>query len=54
MRERAEELGGVCLVGAIAQGGTRVCARLPVEHAEENEAVQKEGGDDEPYSCPDC
>lgn len=30
MRERAEELGGACHVEAIAGGGTRVVARLPL------------------------
>ena len=30
MRERAEELGGECLVGPVAGGGTRVLARLPL------------------------
>ncbi|MFL5587276.1 MAG: sensor histidine kinase [Ktedonobacteraceae bacterium] len=46
MHERAEELGGTCLVEAIAKGGTRMCARLPllVEHHEENEATQKGEG----------
>jgi signal transduction histidine kinase len=46
MRERAEELGGTCLVEAIAEGGTRVCARLPllVGRHEENETVQQEEG----------
>jgi len=29
MRERAEELGGVCLIDSTATGGTRVIARLP-------------------------
>jgi signal transduction histidine kinase len=43
MRERAEELGGTCLVEARASGGTRVCARLPllVGQYEEHETVQK-------------
>ena len=46
MRERAEELGGTCLVEARTQGGTRVCARfpLPVVRAEENETAQKGEG----------
>jgi signal transduction histidine kinase len=30
MRERAEELGGTCLVEALPAGGTRVWARLPL------------------------
>jgi signal transduction histidine kinase len=30
MRERAAELGGTCVIEALAGGGTRVCARLPV------------------------
>jgi len=30
MRERAEELGGMCLVEALPAGGTRVWARLPL------------------------
>ena len=30
MRERAEELGGSCVVGRSASGGTRVLARLPL------------------------
>ena len=30
MRERAEELGGFCRVEALATGGTRVCAALPL------------------------
>jgi two-component system NarL family sensor kinase len=30
MRERAEELGGECTVGAFGTGGTRVLARLPL------------------------
>jgi signal transduction histidine kinase len=30
MRERAEELGGMCLVEALPAGGTRVRARLPL------------------------
>jgi signal transduction histidine kinase len=30
MRERAEELGGICLVEALPAGGTRVWARLPL------------------------
>lgn len=30
MRERAAELGGVCVIEALPQGGTRVLARLPV------------------------
>jgi len=46
MRERAEELGGTCLVEALARGGTRVCARLPllVGQHEENEAAKPEEG----------
>ncbi|MBX3635061.1 MAG: hypothetical protein KF683_06695, partial [Rubrivivax sp.] len=34
MRERAEELGGACLVEAGATGGTRVRARLPLSSPE--------------------
>lgn len=30
MRERAEELGGTCVVGRRPEGGTRVLARIPV------------------------
>jgi signal transduction histidine kinase len=30
MRERAEELGGTCVVEALPEGGTRVTARLPM------------------------
>jgi signal transduction histidine kinase len=46
MRERAEELGGTCLVAARASGGTRVYARLPllVGRPEENETAQQEEG----------
>jgi signal transduction histidine kinase len=33
MRERAAELGGTCLVEALARGGTRVVARLPLGSA---------------------
>jgi nitrate/nitrite-specific signal transduction histidine kinase len=29
MRERAEELGGACLVESRLEGGTRVWVRLP-------------------------
>jgi signal transduction histidine kinase len=35
MRERAEELGGTCIVGRSASGGTRVLARLPLPDREE-------------------
>jgi signal transduction histidine kinase len=34
MRERAEELGGSCVVGRSALGGTRVLARLPLPDRE--------------------
>ena len=34
MRERAEELGGVCVVGLAPGGGTRVFARLPCSFSE--------------------
>jgi signal transduction histidine kinase len=34
MRERAEELGGSCVVGRSASGGTRVLARLPLPDRE--------------------
>jgi signal transduction histidine kinase len=30
MRERAEELGGTCMIKALPQGGTRVLAQLPI------------------------
>lgn len=30
MRERAEELGGNCVIGRRAEGGTQVAARLPL------------------------
>ena len=29
MRERAEELGGTCVIEPVATGGTRVRAELP-------------------------
>ncbi len=35
MRERAAELGGVCEVASIPEGGTRVLARLPLSYSEE-------------------
>jgi signal transduction histidine kinase len=35
MRERAAELGGTCVIGARAEGGTLVRARLPLIVAEE-------------------
>jgi signal transduction histidine kinase len=43
MRERAEELGGTCLIETRASRGTRVYARLPlpVGHYEEHETVQQ-------------
>lgn len=46
MRERAEELGGTCLVEAVAERGTRVCARLPFEggQPEVNQTAQKGEG----------
>ena len=31
MRERAEELGGICTIEPGTEGGTRVLARLPLE-----------------------
>jgi signal transduction histidine kinase len=31
MHERAEELGGSCVVESTSEGGTRVIARLPLE-----------------------
>src|SRR3712207_1699175 len=34
MRELAEELGGSCIVGRSASGGTRVLARLPLSDRE--------------------
>ena len=36
MRERAEELGGTCIVGRSASGGTRVLARLPLPDHEKS------------------
>jgi signal transduction histidine kinase len=30
MRERSEELGGICIIGRCENGGTRVLARLPI------------------------
>ena len=33
MRERAEELGGTCVIGPAPNGGTRVAARLPLPEA---------------------
>jgi signal transduction histidine kinase len=44
MHERAEELGGTCLIESRAAGGTRVCARLPllVGRHEEHEAAKPE------------
>jgi signal transduction histidine kinase len=38
MRERAEELGGECLVERILNGGTRVLARLPLPSTEDTKA----------------
>lgn len=35
MRERAEELGGTCVVERYASGGTRVLARLPLPNRDE-------------------
>jgi signal transduction histidine kinase len=40
LHERAEELGGTCLVEAVPTGGTRVSASLPL-HREVNESTQK-------------
>ena len=40
LHERAEELGGTCLIEAEPTGGTRVSARLPL-HREANESTQK-------------
>lgn len=34
MRERAQELGGICSIGALATGGTRVATRLPLGEEE--------------------
>jgi signal transduction histidine kinase len=34
MRERAQELGGTCVIESRAEGGTRVFARLPLEQVE--------------------
>ena len=31
MRERAEELGGTCVIENRPEGGTRVAARLPIQ-----------------------
>lgn len=43
LHERAEELGGTCLIETLPQGGTRVSARLPLlsRHSEEHERAQK-------------
>ncbi|HCI78595.1 MAG TPA: hypothetical protein DHW02_02770 [Ktedonobacter sp.] len=43
LRERAEELGGTCIIEALPTGGTRVAARLPwlSEYREANEDIQK-------------
>jgi signal transduction histidine kinase len=35
MRERAEELGGICVTERVPAGGTRVLARLPLPPSEE-------------------
>jgi len=40
MRERAEELGGTCIVGRSASGGTRVLARLPLPNHDEVESQE--------------
>jgi signal transduction histidine kinase len=45
MRERAEELGGTCLVEALTEGGTRVCARLPLEGGQPGENATAEKGE---------
>jgi signal transduction histidine kinase len=34
MRERAQELGGICSVEGLPEGGTRVWARLPLQHVQ--------------------
>ena len=34
MRERAEELGGSCVIERLSGAGFRVCARLPVPKEE--------------------
>ena len=41
--ERAEELGGTCLIETLPQGGTRASARLPLQsrYHEVNESAQK-------------
>ncbi len=46
MHERAEELGGTCLIVTIPKGGTQVCAHfpLPEEQREEDETAQKGEG----------
>ncbi|MFQ5859423.1 MAG: ATP-binding protein [Anaerolineae bacterium] len=36
MRERAAELGGVCVVEARAEGGTQVLAQLPLSRETKN------------------
>ncbi len=41
MRERAEELGGVCTVDARPGGGTRVLARLPLPRGERDGEVAR-------------
>ncbi|GAC1390741.1 MAG: hypothetical protein NVSMB38_09320 [Ktedonobacteraceae bacterium] len=42
LHERAEELGGTCLIETVPTGGTRVSACLPM-HREINENTQKRG-----------
>ena len=48
LRERAEELGGTCLIEALPKGGTLVSARLPLlsGYHEDDESTQK--GENEP------
>ncbi len=46
MHERAEELGGTCLIVTIPKGGTQVCAHFPLPEGqrEEDETAQKGEG----------
>jgi signal transduction histidine kinase len=45
MRERAAELGGVCVIEAAATGGTRVAARLPIVLPDSPDALADPRGD---------
>ena len=44
MRERAEDLGGTCVVEAVPAGGTRVRAELPCVLEERSDLGQAEPG----------